>query len=153
MLFYTNDVIRRNIDQLQTNNCHLRCPRIFCQSKFVRKFLKFLTSTEIPASFRSNLLLFQCLFGFILLTVIIAISILPHISSRWAFTLQNFSLKLSAQQTILEVTILLFSVLIDSARVTISSEISFGDLFKGRSFVWRCKLKISELKSLWVGFM
>ena len=27
-----------------------------CQSKFVRKFLKFLISTEIPASFRCNLL-------------------------------------------------------------------------------------------------
>ena len=39
----------------------------FCQSKFVRKALKFLTSTEIPASFRGNLLLFKCLFGFILL--------------------------------------------------------------------------------------
>ena len=30
-----------------------------CQSKFVRKFLK---SLEIPVSFTSNLLLFQCLF-------------------------------------------------------------------------------------------
>ena len=39
----------------------------FCQSKFIRKALKFLTSTEIPASFRCNLLLFKCLFGFILL--------------------------------------------------------------------------------------
>ena len=29
----------------------------FCQSKFVRKALKFLKSTEIPASFRCNLLL------------------------------------------------------------------------------------------------
>ena len=38
-----------------------------CQSKFVRKALKFLTSTEIPTSFRCNLLLFKCLFGFILL--------------------------------------------------------------------------------------
>ena len=35
----------------------------FCQSKFVRKVLKL----EIPASFRCNLLLFKCLFGFILL--------------------------------------------------------------------------------------
>ena len=38
-----------------------------CQSKFVRKALKFLTSTEVPASFRCNLLLFKCIFGFILL--------------------------------------------------------------------------------------
>ena len=36
----------------------------FCQSKFARKALKFLRSTEIP---RCNLLLFKCLFGFILL--------------------------------------------------------------------------------------
>ena len=38
-----------------------------CQSKFVRKTLKFLTSAEIPASFRCNLLLFKCFYGFILL--------------------------------------------------------------------------------------
>ena len=38
-----------------------------CQPKFVRKFLKFLTSTEKIASFRCDLLLFKCLFGFILL--------------------------------------------------------------------------------------
>ena len=31
-----------------------------CQSKFVRKALKFLTSTEIPASFKCYLLLFKC---------------------------------------------------------------------------------------------
>ena len=39
----------------------------FCQPKFVRKALKFLTSTETPASFRCNPLLFKSLFGFLLL--------------------------------------------------------------------------------------
>ena len=38
-----------------------------CQPKFVRKALKFLTSAEIPASFKCNLLLFKSLFGCILL--------------------------------------------------------------------------------------
>ena len=38
-----------------------------CPSPFVRKALRFLTSTEIPASFRCNLLFFKCMFGFILL--------------------------------------------------------------------------------------
>ena len=33
-----------------------------CQSKFLRKALEFLTSTEIPASFRFNLLLFISVF-------------------------------------------------------------------------------------------
>ena len=39
----------------------------FYQSKFIRKTLKFLTNMEIPVSFTCNLLLFKCLFGFILL--------------------------------------------------------------------------------------
>ena len=43
-------------------------------------------------------------------------------------------------------TILLFFVFIDSARNTISSEIFFGDLFKGRSFVSTFKSEISGLK-------
>ena len=108
------------------------------QSKFVRKALKFqtqITNTEIPESFRYNLLLFNSLFGFILLSVIIAISFSTHIPSIWAFTIPTIFLKLSAGRTVLETIFLLFSVFIDLARVTISSEISFGDLFKGRSFV------------------
>ena len=40
----------------------------FCQPKFVKTALKFLTNTEIPASFRS-VLLFKCLFVFTLLLV------------------------------------------------------------------------------------
>ena len=107
-----------------------------CQSKFARKALKFVKSTEIPASFRCNLLLFlfKCLFGFILLWIIIAASFTAHISSTWAFSSSTFALKLSARQTILEIMIL-FSVF----WVTIPSEISFSDLFKGRSFVPTCE--------------
>ena len=105
MLFHSNDVIRRNTITCYKRRLPLTPSWYFCQSKFVRKALKFLTSIEIPA-FRCNLLLFKC---FIYLS----------------------SLKLSARQTILETIILLFSVFIDSARVTIFSEISFGDLFEG----------------------
>ena len=76
-----------------------------CQSRFIRKILK--TCTEIPASFRCNLLLLKFLFEFLKLRVIIS----DHISARWAFTSSTFSLKLSAQQTLLELMILLFSVL------------------------------------------
>ena len=123
------------------------------QSKFVRKALKFLTNTEIPGSFRCNLLLFNCLFGFILLSVIIAICFSTHIPSIWAFTIPTIFLKLSAGRTVLETIFLLFSVFIDLARVTISSEISFGDLFKGRSFVPTWATKISGVKSLSVGNM
>ena len=38
-----------------------------CQSKFLRKAWKSLTSTEIPALFKCKLLAFKCLSGFILL--------------------------------------------------------------------------------------
>ena len=78
-----------------------------CQSKFVKKALKFLTSTKISASIRCNLLLFKCLFRFILLWVIIAISFTGHMFSRWAFPSSTFSLKLFARETKLDIMILL----------------------------------------------
>ena len=116
----------------------------FCQSKFLRKVLKFVTSTEIPASFRCNLLLFKCLFGFILQWVIITISFSAHISSRWAFTVPTFSLKLSAQETMPE-TIL--------ENYTGKFYHFLFSSIPGRAFVPTCKIKVSGSKSLWVRFM
>ena len=98
------------------------------QLKFVRKVLKSLRSTEIPVLFRFNLLLFKCLFGCILLWVIIPISF-RHVlllDERWLRP-STFCSKRSARQTIQQIMILLFSVFIDFIRVTFSSEI-FSDV-------------------------
>ena len=66
--------------------------------------------------------------------------VINAISFWYIFTLderllhQLFALKLLARQTLLEIMILSFSVLIDPGRVTMSSEICPRDLFKERSF-------------------
>ena len=123
MLFHSNDVIRRNTATYYKTRITTYTILLFFSAQICKK------SFKISYKHRN-----KCLFGFLLLWVIIAINFSAHISCRWAFTLPTISLKLSARQTVLETVILLFSIFIDSARVTISSEISFGDLFKGRKY-------------------
>ena len=89
------------------------------------------TLTEIPVLFRCYLLLFECLFEFVLVRVVIAISFSAHIPSRWAFSSSTFFVKLSARQSILETMILLFCFY----RFCQSYHV-FRNLFRWKIYFW-----------------
>ena len=85
---------------------------LFCsqtESKFFKKFLKFLTKADIPWSFRCKLLLLKFRLTLMLLWQIKCIFSSVHLFFKSIFTASTFSLQESPQTTIPETTTSLFT--------------------------------------------
>ena len=110
------------------------------QLNVLKKFLRFLTKTDLPCALRCSLLLFKCLFVLILPWSIRGISFCSQMSTSNLLTASAFSFSLSPRGTIFEITIVLFSVSKDVAMFTICPVISSGVSFRVRSFVPTCSV-------------